>query len=1165
MKKPNIAHPITFEKGMDLDTDQYYIDQGAILRSFNIEPVPGSKGGERRIAWGDEEIVFDVGLSGEDYTTVGGVVSKEEDFLIVFVEGGLANEDHILYYDGDDVKLLGLGPELELVFSAASERVHSAVIVDRKYLYWTNGIFRDTESIPTNIAGTPPKKINIEKHLPKQITYELVLNADAYLNGTEFYYEVVDLFGNVITPVTLFYTIPAPGNRNDIITAVFNALTLIGMLVVPPAVNTVDNPAPRLVFTAPTLGNRVRITTLPGSGSPNVAVTELDFWPENVTANMYALIKPCPLFPIEPSYVRDATDINYIRSEEAFQFRYRYIFDDDERSAWSPASIIPTNYKQVQDGDAYYVNDATFNRIDLNLNSDDKLDDPAWRSYIRKVEVAYRTTSPNGIWVLLDSYDIFEFDFENIIIPFYGRGIGTAIPSDEDADDNVQALKNYDFVPKITTGLEYVYDESGNGVLTLGGGIYDYNLLQAVAEVEVIEANLDTSISGDTQVSFNKSLKRGGKYKVAIAIKDWAGRHTPALEVGEINIPYAQGKSGDYTDNTYFYLDLNMLSPADNFGEAYQVLITENLNQASWWRSQPSANPDLAKLDLSAGDIIELGVTERANADYMAFTSYYDDELVAGVTLFSGFGNKDGLIIPEDGDRVQIMSWIDNIANPPGSIDPLHSDRETYNYKIAGYKFSSNTVGPTITVYVTLDEDMPDWQYTTQLSFEVYRPKVNIRDEFYYEYGPATRIAAVYGAVDLVGYGDVYLTKKIGRDFEDNLTDSEPVLFEYPHMYLKNVTDGTPDLGRVVGVDPNYRERFNYNLIRASDIFIPNSNINGLNAFRSTSLININSSLGPITKLILNQNVLLAITVSKTQPIYVSKDTLLDLSGGNTIGRTDKLFNLANELRFDLGTTHPESVVYEQGRTYALDRRKGVFWRYSSGSGQQRISDLGMFQYFQDTVSLDDSRDRLLIICGWDRQTRSLYVNTGVEAAVFKEEPEPRWVMLSNDIPELYKSLNVGFISSVGGKLYIRTDAADNATYKGVSYPAYIRGVFNVNAVQTKLLDAVEIHANSRWHVEGVLRPADASYPNGQFSQITPAFFELYNGVLKASVLRDQLDPTTEFDALPLAQRLVAKLNRGRLLKIQTCYIEFRPDVSTEDSVIRNAYIYYKLDKQTVE
>ena len=1164
MKKPNTPHPISFEKGMDLDTDQYYMASGSILRTFNVEPVPGSRGGERRVAWGDNEITFDIGLSGDDYTTMGGVVSREEDFAVLFVEGGLANEDHLLWTDGENVELLGLGPELEIINSAASERVHSAVIVDRDYLYWTNGIFRDTESITNNITGTRPKKISIAKHRYKQIQYELVLNADAYNSGTEFSIEIVDLFGNVVTPVNVFYTIPAPGNRNDIMTALFNALTVAGMLVVPPPVNTVDNPAPRLVFTAPTVGNRVRITVGAGSGSPEVCLTELDYWPENVTSEMYALIKPCPLREPSVQYTRDAADDQYIRVEEGFQFRYRYIFDDDERSAWGPVSIVPTNYKMAESGDAYYVNDATFNRIDIDLNNDLKLQDPAWRSYIRKIEVAYRTTAPNGIWVQLDIYDVYDFDFENITIPFYGRGNAVAIPSDEDADDNVQALKNYDFVPLIATSLEYIYDESGNGVVVLGGGLYNYDLLTAQATISVTEAALDTAISGDSQVSKNKSLKRGGRYKFAVALKDWAGRQTPALELGEINIPYAQGKVGDFTDNRYFYPVISMISPADNFGEAYQFLITENLNQASWWRSQPSTAPALAKLDLSAGDVVELLVTERADADYMAFTSYYDEELTTGLVIFSGFGNTDGLIIPEDGDRVQIMSWVDDVANPPGSIDPLHADRDKYNYKIAGYKFSSNAVGPTITVYVEIDEDMPDWQYTTRISFEVYRPKQNVRTDFYYEYGPTARIAGIYGAIDLDGYGDVYLTKKIGRDFDDNLTDPEPVLQEYPHLYYKNVADGTPDLGRVVGVDPNYRARFDHGLIRSSDIFIPNSNINGLSSFRSTAFININSSLGPITKLVLNQNVLLAITVSKTQPIYVSKDRLMDLSGGSLVGRTNKLLNLADELRFDLGTTHPESVVYEQGRTYALDRRKGVFWRYSTGSGQQRISDLGMFQYFQDTVDLDDSRDRLLIICGWDRQTRSLYVNTGTEAAVFKEEPDPRWVMLSSDVPALYISLNVGFLSSVDGDLWIREDTADNANYKGVQGDVYIRGVFNPNPTQTKLLDSIEIHANTRWHVERIVREADASYPNGQFSQITPAYFELYNGVLRANVLRDQNDPTTEFDSLPLAQRLVAKLTQGRLLKIQTCYVEFRPDVETVDSILRIAYLRYKPDQQTL-
>lgn len=93
---------------------------------------------------------------------------------------------------------------------------------------------------------------------------------------------------------------------------------------------------------------------------------------------------------------------------------------------------------------------------------------------------------------------------------------------------------------------------------------------------------------------------------------------------------------------------------------------------------------------------------------------------------------------------------------------------------------------------------------------------------------------------------------------------------------------------------------------------------------------------------------LLCICENRVQPVYVGRNRVLDLSGGQSVGRSDQLFSLADEMQEHAGTRHPMSVFNAFGCTYFFDSFRGKWWRYRNGL--YAITEYGMSRYFRNAA-----------------------------------------------------------------------------------------------------------------------------------------------------------------------------------------------------------------------
>jgi hypothetical protein len=135
-----------------------------------------------------------------------------------------------------------------------------------------------------------------------------------------------------------------------------------------------------------------------------------------------------------------ASDYNFLKSE-IFQFKTRFIYDDNEKSVFSATSKVfgpypfsVTGYEQLWSGNYY-------NRIRLRFEIPN---DPT----ITNIELAVRKEN-SGIWYLVDKVKVSSYRGSNYDYYFYNSK--TLIPLDQE-----DANRPYDYVPRLAGAQEII-------------------------------------------------------------------------------------------------------------------------------------------------------------------------------------------------------------------------------------------------------------------------------------------------------------------------------------------------------------------------------------------------------------------------------------------------------------------------------------------------------------------------------------------------------------------------------------------------------------------------------------------------------------------------------------------------------------------------------------
>ena len=174
----------------------------------------------------------------------------------------------------------------------------------------------------------------------------------------------------------------------------------------------------------------------------------------NVQFDYFKVIKAPPeSHPSCSYYDEPGRNINNLR-KKLFQFKYRFVFDDEEKSVWSAVSKVPLPTKA--NDDAYYADGTKANGIYVDIQTGDKL--------IKKIEIAGRVNI-ESVWsdfFLIETIDKAQLSLSNnstYKYSFFNDGSYLSIDIEE---GNLL----YDYVPDEANALELA-----NGNTLVYGGI----------------------------------------------------------------------------------------------------------------------------------------------------------------------------------------------------------------------------------------------------------------------------------------------------------------------------------------------------------------------------------------------------------------------------------------------------------------------------------------------------------------------------------------------------------------------------------------------------------------------------------------------------------------------------------------------------------------------
>ena len=182
-----------------------------------------------------------------------------------------------------------------------------------------------------------------------------------------------------------------------------------------------------------------------------------------ITLDVIDAIKYPPLFPPVSRYFTDAQfDVNYFKNE-LWQFKTRYVYDDNEKSAYSPIS------KQT-------ISNTSYIQTTNQFNNAIKVEVPKGGELVKRLEIVARPNELADFIVVSDKF-IEEYDVDvngNYIFDFYNDGNYLTA-------DLRDSLKPFDRLP-ILAGTQSLIE--GNRIV-YGDIVEDYNNVEINTDLSV--------------------------------------------------------------------------------------------------------------------------------------------------------------------------------------------------------------------------------------------------------------------------------------------------------------------------------------------------------------------------------------------------------------------------------------------------------------------------------------------------------------------------------------------------------------------------------------------------------------------------------------------------------------------------------------------------------
>lgn len=198
----------------------------------------------------------------------------------------------------------------------------------------------------------------------------------------------------------------------------------------------------------------VSTSALPFSQQRMVAVAK-NFYPSPFREEFIDAIKYPTICQPNAVPKQDATRVINLVQNKVFQFRLKLIYDDNEKSVWSPYSTIPD--LPISCGAS--STQSSFNYLEIDFNSEVFSDVPLL-SLIDRMDIAVREHN-TGKLQYITTIQKWQFILNNGTYNFYNDIITSVV-------DPAEELKNYDSLPLLAKSQELVNNRLFYGGITEG-------------------------------------------------------------------------------------------------------------------------------------------------------------------------------------------------------------------------------------------------------------------------------------------------------------------------------------------------------------------------------------------------------------------------------------------------------------------------------------------------------------------------------------------------------------------------------------------------------------------------------------------------------------------------------------------------------------------------
>jgi hypothetical protein len=836
----------------------------------------------------------------------------------------------------------------------------------------------------------------------------------------------------------------------------------------------------------------------------NIELARTGQYPISLTEQYIDTIQYPPLYPPTIRYdeyqltgdpLLDQQSINLNQSRirrKMFQFKYKYVYDDLEESAWSPVSEIS---KPPVDSDGDDVSEQkSVIIVSLNTGID----------RVKKIKLGVRIGNNLDFELdtVIDKSDlniadnsVYEYTFDN-----------TNVPIPILVQDSISLFDSVPQLAQTQTSIDSRRLVYGN--ITDGYDPVDLNV-----KIAPIYSNRATFTPSQT-------LKDGSRYEVGFQYYDRANRSGAVNKTVETNVI-------ETINNQAVLPSGNLTTVIDREFEGTSIWLDTVMDRARTDNNPTPIKPPQPFISVFSFTHIDLDIEinhippvwathyqilispNRTRGRFLQFTigavhtTNVSGQFTVSLANINRYNDRTGASLSYDfseGDILRII--VSEVNDPPFGL--LYANG-TQDYKV----ISQDTGANTITVEAP---ENPNYSLIGGMLVEIFSPLLDTPTDTYWEIGEVYEVsnglhqggvqnqtASQPAKVLIKDKGDVYV-----RNRELDVTATKGLLnipirdYSYSDLFESNFWDqGRPSIN-----NPDSKQLQRIATYAYSEPFIESTSINGLSTFYDTNFNDYDVQYGEIMKSYYENKRLLSFQELKTGNILVNETVYADFSGQSTVATSQNVLNDITYFTGEYGIgRNPESFAVYGNRKYHVDAARGVVLRLSV-DGYTEISEIKMHNYFTDKFdTLQKAGIPFKCFGVYDVRFGEYiisFVNGQDDETLGFSEAKKGWPQFHPFIPEFMVALDTELFTFKDAFLYIHNSNSTYNNFYFTQYTSRLKMAFNIEPNNKKFWKSIGLKTDSgEWFA-----PEITNRNNQQTSLIKEDFEvneeeEYYAGLLK--------------------------------------------------------------------